>query len=301
MTGIRRGAAVLVMAATTACAGGCGYLADRGADLLDIVDAGVTLTSEPSFSLYYRLPVPVAGALEGKADGVFLGIGGGNAGLMRHHHRFYGTFLSGDGAGPDAFWSRAPVPLLLSGVEEAAFGDFDKANPEHVRRHPMGLFPMLRGDLPDVQYACSCQHYVHVLFVGALLNLRYNECLDFVLGFSGLDISGDDHRPRGYWPWEAYAPFGCKPDALSRTYVGRSRWALEPAAAPPEAGAPSAPEAPQRTHVVQSGETLRSISRKYYGTDAQWEMLHRVNLARIGENPYLLKPGTVLVIPPAPE
>ena len=38
-------------------------------------------------------------------------------------------------------------------------------------------------------------------FVG---NANYYEMVDFMLGFFGLDISGDDGTPYGKWWWQTY-------------------------------------------------------------------------------------------------
>jgi len=42
---------------------------------------------------------------------------------------------------------------------------------------------------------------VHVGFVG---NLNYFEALDFVLGFAGIDLCGDDGVLLGKWPDQTY-------------------------------------------------------------------------------------------------
>jgi len=49
-----------------------------------------------------------------------------------------------------------------------------------------------------------------------------------------------------------------------------------------------------KKYVVQSGDTLSSIARKY-GTS--WQTLYNANKAVIGSNPDLIKPGQVLIIP----
>ena len=51
-----------------------------------------------------------------------------------------------------------------------------------------------------------------------------------------------------------------------------------------------------RTHVVQSGETLASIARKYYKNTARWKEIQAANF--IGaDNAANIKPGQTLVIP----
>jgi len=39
--------------------------------------------------------------------------------------------------------------------------------------------------------------------VGAVLNANYAQMLDFMLGFTTLDIARDDGREVALWPWES--------------------------------------------------------------------------------------------------
>lgn len=71
----------------------------------------------------------------------------------------------------------------------------------------------------------------------------------------------------------------------------------------PEAGASaSAPAAEkgaasaERKHTVAAGDTLSSISKKYYGTDAKWKLIYNANREHI-PNENQLKVGVVLTIP----
>lgn len=52
----------------------------------------------------------------------------------------------------------------------------------------------------------------------------------------------------------------------------------------------------KRTHVVKSGETLRKISKDYYGDPEKWKKIWEANKSRI-EDPNKLKVGTKLIIP----
>lgn len=54
-------------------------------------------------------------------------------------------------------------------------------------------------------------------------------------------------------------------------------------------------------HTVRRGESLRSIAKRYYGTEGGWKRIHKANRARIGDDPRKLKIGVVLVVPPAAE
>ena len=71
--------------------------------------------------------------------------------------------------------------------------------------------------------------------------------------------------------------------------------ALPPAPPPVAAAAPAA--APPRTHVVQPGETLGTISARYYGTPAKWAVLFNANRDRVSDANNL-RVGARLDIPP---
>jgi 5'-nucleotidase / UDP-sugar diphosphatase len=56
------------------------------------------------------------------------------------------------------------------------------------------------------------------------------------------------------------------------------------------------PEPTQRIHVVQKGDTLSSISAKYYGSANQWRKIVNANRNNLPD-PNRLVPGTKLIIP----
>lgn len=63
-----------------------------------------------------------------------------------------------------------------------------------------------------------------------------------------------------------------------------------------EAAPPAAAAQPIATHVVRRGETLSSISQKYYGTKANWQLILDAN-RNVVKSPKDLKPNMKLVIP----
>jgi LysM repeat protein len=69
---------------------------------------------------------------------------------------------------------------------------------------------------------------------------------------------------------------------------------LNPLSAPIEP--PPSPPPPQRSHVVQPGETLRSIAARFLGDERRWREIHELNKDAIA-NPDLIKPGLELGIP----
>ena len=54
-----------------------------------------------------------------------------------------------------------------------------------------------------------------------------------------------------------------------------------------------------RIHIVQPGENLSFIAKKYYGdeNEAHWITLYNFNRDLIGDNPDLIQVGIELVIP----
>ncbi|HPJ57974.1 MAG TPA: LysM peptidoglycan-binding domain-containing protein [Kiritimatiellia bacterium] len=64
----------------------------------------------------------------------------------------------------------------------------------------------------------------------------------------------------------------------------------------PAPGASEAPPPAARTHVVSAGETLGTISSRYYGSPAKWNRIFEANRDRI-QNPNNVRVGTALVIP----
>jgi nucleoid-associated protein YgaU len=58
------------------------------------------------------------------------------------------------------------------------------------------------------------------------------------------------------------------------------------------------PKSSTRVHIVAKGDTLGSISRKYYGTNTLWRFLADANKIRHPKRTKKLKPGRKLTIPP---
>jgi hypothetical protein len=89
------------------------YFVHRANDAAQIMDIGVTTTSEPYFSVYACL-LGLSSIGAGHVDGQFVGMGGGHVGAMRHYHKVCG--------------------LLLWTYEELGWNDFDVSNPETLYR-----------------------------------------------------------------------------------------------------------------------------------------------------------------------
>ena len=60
----------------------------------------------------------------------------------------------------------------------------------------------------------------------------------------------------------------------------------------------SAPEAAGTTYVVQKGDTLEKIAKKFYGSPKKWYRIYKANKGTL-KAPDRIRPGQKLVIPPA--
>ena len=135
---VRRGGVlllVLALAAMPSCskrllnAGGVcqaigNYVTDRGTDMLDLVDVGLTFSSKPQVSLYAN-GVSLGGAGFGMLEGHFAGIGGGNVG--------WGPIYT------------ANMGAMVWCYEELAFGDFDKYDQNTLNTQCTGIGGLLTG------------------------------------------------------------------------------------------------------------------------------------------------------------
>jgi nucleoid-associated protein YgaU len=58
-------------------------------------------------------------------------------------------------------------------------------------------------------------------------------------------------------------------------------------------------EAPRATYTVRSGDSLSKIAHKTYGHSKHWRLIFDANRDQL-DNPDLIQPGQVLVLPPHP-
>lgn len=178
MRGSRGVVAVLGVAVAIS---GCSYLRERGSDALDILDLGVTWSKKPYLSVY-GCAVGIASAGAGHFEGRFAGVGGGRLGVSPHYHRVLGL----------AAWS----------YEEVGWEGYDASKPETLYIQHPGIVGWLAFLPRKPAYAPACLHSLHLGYVGVVANLRYLELLDFLLGWTTLDIACDDGGKAGKWPWQ---------------------------------------------------------------------------------------------------
>ena len=173
--GIYGAAALAVILSLT----GCTYLGHRGRDALEMFDLGVTGSKKPCFALYVGVFAQLVAVGYGDVDGGFAGWGDGKMGAMDYHERAIG--------------------LILWGEEQLGFDEFHKDDPDCVRFQRTGFIGLAQGPFPQPDYFLARHIYVHLGWGGVVVSIRYWQILDFVLGWTTLDIAFDDGRPRGEW------------------------------------------------------------------------------------------------------
>ena len=159
---------------------GCSYLKNRWNDAGDMIDVGFTYSKKPQIALYYDF-VPIIPIGYGRVEGNYIGLGGG-AGRWNspHFERSYGAIL----------WGQEELTFEKSKTELDAM-------PEEARNKTLdfqrtGLIGIVQGPFPGPHYLISCPHYLHIGWIGVVATPRYLQMLDFILGWTTLDIGGDD-------------------------------------------------------------------------------------------------------------
>jgi 5'-nucleotidase len=71
-----------------------------------------------------------------------------------------------------------------------------------------------------------------------------------------------------------------------------------PLAAPSPSPTATRASGPEQTYTVEAGDTLGTISQKFYGDPTLWRKIYDANRSAIGDDPDAIKVGTQLRIPP---
>ncbi len=192
---------VALVVLSTGCAST--YFRDRGRDFLDIGEFGITTSEKPGFALYVDgislLPIGFA-----YIDGWFSGWGGVNVGTTRFYTQDWGA--------------------VVFGYEENGWGDeFKIDDPTTLNRQFVGLggIPFFPTMYSRPSYYPACIHHFHLGWIGVAFNLRYLEIVDFLLGWTTLDISNDDtdqHRAR--WGWRSEDDYKADNPTAGRLILG---------------------------------------------------------------------------------
>ncbi len=175
----------MMLAALGCLFSGCAYLKNRGNDALDIMDLGISVNDriEPQFGLYIDffniLPLGYSN-VEGKC----IGLGNRQAGWLYYADKSWGVI----------FW----------GKEKKALGELNPLDPHRTREdqrdtkewpsYNVGLVRMFsEDDSPPTLQFIECQRVLHLGWIGIFFHLRPVDLADFIVGWTTLDIAGDDH------------------------------------------------------------------------------------------------------------
>jgi hypothetical protein len=156
------------------------YFLQRGQDALDIPDMGISITSTPQWGFFWNSLEMGPGGWS-KIDGHVLGWAGGRLGWVRHYNHCYGLFYLTENIG----WGP----------------NVDPDDPSTYYTQTAGIVGYILPPYDSTPaYTPACVHFFpHIGYVGFVWNLRYMEMVDFMLGWFGLDIAGDDGYDVGQW------------------------------------------------------------------------------------------------------
>ena len=164
---------ILALAVIAVTSQGCTvgrYFQYRAQDFLDIPEVGITVTTTPQIGLYWNsLDLLVAGYCD--LDGTFIGWAGRHGVVVPIRSQCYGLIVSrehvqwGDAPARERYGGLAGLPGIAAGIAEDG--------------HPL--------DSP------ACVHFIpHIGYVGLVWNLRWGQIVDFVVGWTTIDLDGDD-------------------------------------------------------------------------------------------------------------
>jgi hypothetical protein len=168
---LKRSLVVIIMAAAiTLGTTGCTYMENRGDDLSEVIDVGVTTSAKPQFSTYCGFFNLVSLGYS-NFEGCIHGLVGGEAGTQLATHDTWG--------------------LLIYGKEELAYAPAPDDVAPQTEPWGVGLGLAEYGAPPNSQIA-NCPKLLHLGWVGLTLNCKFGELADFLVGFTTVDIMDDD-------------------------------------------------------------------------------------------------------------
>lgn len=172
---------------------GCGpYWQDRGNDAKDMFEAGLTVSAKPGFAIYqdYFNYIPHGFS---SVDGCFIGNANRKLGISKLKDHSWG------------YLTRGRHHLRVGELDPA---DHHQISPAYVEKLKAEGKPMptenpgwdngVWGVKPDGPAPwpsfISCRRNVHLGFIGVHLSMHPGDILDFLLGWTTVDIMKDDYH-----------------------------------------------------------------------------------------------------------
>jgi len=174
-------AAIVIAVFATGCTKA--YWRNRLNDAADMLEPGITISGKPGFMIFTDclslLPLGYS-----NVEGTKIGFGNRQFGMLYYEHKSWGAFL-------------------LCGEYEQGVGRFNPEDPHQARAdqkdaatwptYEMGIVSLLiNGNPKPLPAALECDKSIHLGWIGVSIKYRYADMIDFVLGFTTLDILGDD-------------------------------------------------------------------------------------------------------------
>jgi len=161
--------------ALTMLTNGCAYFQARGNDALDVFDIGVTVTKTPHVGVYCGFN-SLVGLGYANLDGHMLGIGQRQVGWLPMRFNAGG--------------------FVLEGYEQFAYCENFDANDKTTPKQRGNALGMLYYAPPaGGMEMFQCPKFVHLGWVGVNVTCKLSELADFLVGWTTLDIGGDDAPP----------------------------------------------------------------------------------------------------------
>ena len=178
---------IISVGLTAVLSQGCGsaYMRNRINDALDIVDIGITVTprQEPDFAIFLDffnfLPLGYA-----DVNGKILGLGNRQAGWNDYEMQAWG--------------------VLAWGEKKLGTGKFNPLDPHQARINQRDLTARQKYDAgfigsfagknppPELWFMDCGPRIIHLGWIGLMETSRWADLIDFILGWTTLDILRDD-------------------------------------------------------------------------------------------------------------
>jgi hypothetical protein len=169
------------------------YWLNRGNDALDIMDLGLTVTPrlKPDLGLYVDF-FNITPLGYSRVRGRFYGLARRQFGGMDVRDDSWGVLLWGsEDIEVGEFDPRNPH--LVDQGEIQALQDAGKPLPQEGRRYNMGIVRMAAHDnAPPWVTFFTCRRMFHFGWIGVHNAMRPIDLVDFIFGWTKLDIVGDD-------------------------------------------------------------------------------------------------------------
>lgn len=165
---------------------GCSnYMHNRGKDAMQMFDIGITVSPlcKPGLAVYASVPGSIGAGGSYVAGAKFFGIGNNQAGWLDYEHKSYGALL----------WGSAKQGCGEFDPKDVYQAREDQRNlTERPRFHTGPVRDIVQDDAVPPPAFVECDKFVHIGYVGILFNCRFFQMVDFLVGWTTLDIMGDD-------------------------------------------------------------------------------------------------------------